>query len=553
MIGRTNVVGGNINTNNATATPDTILEGYSAYVKGDKIEGNIATYTGQSKGNGKPLEVNIPDAIASSGYIYTFNIDNEYVLVSGSEHSTKVGLWLCNIVTDTWTQLLPKTNSYNCEYKYFYKVKDKVVISSSYQYNTGLYVYNHITKTCGKKFSLGYNYTYSCLVNDTLLISGNSGALRFDYNSELFEEIFNESGGKISFSSFYQYGNKALCVSSNGIYVYNDLDKSVEKILPVYAETPYIRQTEHGTVVAYRTEDGRYLALLDKNFDTVLSQVEASSGSFDINSKDNHIEHKNGELYGGGYTNTIGYYWFDFKNTTLEKVYEQGYGFSTNYTKNFNKYIFFVPNSTMGCVLFDTETKEFIRPIETKNAYLATLINNKLVLTHYNTTHKGLYLFDIDTRELTPLNTTSYVSYHSTNVNVYTTNSYQIKDRIIASFYGLGYVIDLTDNTYKSGGGASVDVTNIEYLLSEGGNNLFINSKGANVRCYNYETNEFILALSQSTETPSEIYSKVYNVYELDGENCYAYNNDKTSNPYTLYFDSTQNKWLIDKYYLGEI
>ena len=488
---------------------------------------------GESVKPTQPLEINVPDSVATGGYVYTFNIDNEWVLVSGSASG---GLWLCNTVTNTYEQLIKA--SYN--YKYFYKVKDKVVISSSNN-ATGLYIYNHLTKTCEKKFSAGYDYKSSVLVNDTLLLSSGSITLRFDYETELFEEFFNENGNSMSvYYGFYQYGDKVLCnAASSGIYVYNDLDKSFVKILSPKSYVPNIRHTEHGTLINYYDGTTYYFALLDKNFDTILSQHivgGTSAGS--------SIEHENGILFVRLSGSDKGFYWFDYANKTLEKVYADGYNVQANYTKIFGKYIFFVCGTGLaGCVLFDTETKEVVRPVTTGMYFAATLVNDKLVLTHYNSNYKGLYVYDISTKELVTLNTTSYM----TSTNIYGTASYQLKDRIIAVFTQYIYSINLADNTYKSLSVSNVNADNVEFLATE--NNLFINTKGANARCYNYETDSFILPTSSN----SEIYGEIYHVYKLDGENCYAYHEDKTKNPYTLYFDSEKKQWLIDKYYLGEI
>lgn len=484
----------------------------------------------------QPLEINVPDIIAKGTSVYTFNIDNEWVLVSGS--ATSSGVWLCNTVNNTCEKIISSLY----DWKYFYKVKDKIVISSSYQ-NSGLWVYDHNTKTCEKKLSGGYSYTKACLINDTLLLtgSGKDCFVRFDYETDLFEVYYDPNGDGLPVMAFYQYGNKLLLnCSVSGVYLYNNLDKSLVTIKPkTTSYSPNVRQTEHGTLIFYYDGTAYSLELYDENFDTPLSRVT-------INSTDmgRVIEHENGELYIRSRSSDKGIYWFDYANKTIEKVYDEGYSLQSSYTKIFDKYIFFVcSNSALaGCVLFNTETKEVIRPLTTGSYFLATPVCDKLVLTHSGTTYKGLYVYDIATRELVTLNTTSYIT------GGYSAKAYQLKDRIIAAFSNYIFSINLADNTYKSVNTSSLDASRVEFLATE--NKVFINTQGsiANVRFYDYETDSFV-----SLASSGEIYNKTYNVYKLDGENCYAYNEDKTKNPYTLYYDSDKKQWLIHKYYLGEI
>lgn len=514
-------------------------------VIGGSVGGGGGSDNGESVKPTQPLEINVPDIIATGGAVYTFNIDNEYVLVSGN--TTNCGLWLCNTITNTYEQLIKTSYSY----QYFYKVKDKVVISSTNS-STGLYVYNHNTKKCEKKSSLGNSWSNAFTIEDTLLLNSNTATVVFDYEDEEFDELFYNDASIGYLTQMYQYGNKAVFKKNgngSGFVFYNNTEKTLDWKIDSDNTGVYMYPTEHGLLVSYK--DGAtsiwYVGKLNEETDN-FDSIQIGTGSHDISSSSNRVEHENGIIFWTGSSNSKGLYWLDYGTETLEKVFEDGYGFAKDHCKVLDKYIFLSQQtsgtSAIGCILFDTETKEIIRPLTTGSYYLCAKANDKLVLSHFNSNYKGLYVYDISTKELVTLSTTLYQQGNRS------AKAYQFKDRVLAYFANGCYIINLVDNTYKTiNGSPTPSADSVEFLETPSGSNLYLNAGGV-ARVYNYETNSVI---SISNTSGNAIYNKAYNVYKLEGENCYAYNKDKTKNPYTLYFDSEKKQWFIDKYYLGEI
>lgn len=481
-------------------------------------------------------QIVVPEEGNWINHLYTYDIDNELALLSCGQSGTY--LWLCNKLTGENTKVL----NTGYDYRYFFQLKDRVIIASGTTYAKGVFVYYCDTKTVKTKNTTG-GASYGCAINDTVLLSDSARTLKYDYNSDTVEEIFfnNTSIKFANFTNSYKYGDKILFYaqldSSYGFYIYDDDTKEIRLLVQAYS-SPTVIINSNGFFASYRDKDNGsiyYYVKFDEDTETF---IYANSPPSTNMSTSYVLDGEKGTLFWQNSSNYKGAWWYDANDKTFEKIIDDGYGFGKDYTKFIGDYIFICATSTNpnGIILYDIANKTIVRPLETGHSYRFIEYGNSLFLCGTNSSYKGLYLYNMETKETKTIDATLQF--------MGTTNRFLFyKDKILFITFNETAIFDTNDETVKkTSRGDSFKLVEIsgDYVYWSGGESTSM------AYCYYYQKNEVY-------SPNANFNSKYMNAIKLVDDVCYAYNTNPTEQPYTIKFDKNSRYWEYASFYLGEL
>ena len=480
------------------------------------------------------VQITIPEEGEWINTLFTFDIDDEWTLLSNAQMGT--GLWLYNKITGEHTKLLS-----GYYFRYFYKINDRVIITSGNTQVKGLWVYYHNTKTVQPKYTSD-SFGQSCVINDTVLIgNGGNHTLTYNYDSDTIEEMFFDNT-PIFYARFqysYKYGNKILFYGQQGnyygFYIYDNDTKEV-RLLSQAHSSPTVIINGNGFFASYRDNGSIYYYVkFDEDTETF---IYANSPPNTNISTTYVLNGEKGTLFWQSSSSYKGAWWYDVNDKTFDKIIDDSYGYSTSYTKFIGDYIFICASSTNlnGIILYDIANKNIVRPLETGHSYISIEYGNSLFLGGTNSSYKGLYLYNMETQETKTIDETLQFMGTVDRFLFY-------KDKILFVTFNETAIFDTNDETVKKASrGDSFKLVEIsgDYVYWSGG------ASTSMAYCYDYQKNEVYSPISTFN-------GKYVNAIKLIDDVCYAYNTNPIEQPYTIKFDKQLRYWEYASLYLGEL
>ncbi|MGL5719143.1 MAG: hypothetical protein ACRCX2_39445 [Paraclostridium sp.] len=228
---------------------------------------------------------------------------------------------------------------------------------------------------------------------------------------------------------------------------------------------------------------------IDYKGNFLLTQIPYEIGTKQLGSKIPMVLAKNGKLYAFPLNNSFGNIIYEIDIYTKEaKQVNNIFTIKTNYTNGLlaeNGNIYFMPKEGNNVLEFNPYTYEY-KTYFFENLYFQTCIygsNNKIYCFPYAYTTKQIYIFNTETKSLTPLMTTS--SYYNDAICSHDKKIYALDSSSIVSFDSQTDVIKYLN----SNGLSSLDLKKIFFINKD----ILLLIGNRDVIEYNVNTETFVI------------------------------------------------------------
>lgn len=339
----------------------------------------------------KVFEIELPEEFSQCTNIYTYEVDSNTVLISGSGNSIYTGLWKYNVNKKEFKLLLDIDASIGSNF--VQSPKNQILMNTS----KTIIIYNIDTDTIDIIESpvtiSGWLDIYLLKDNKYMITNENNsmGILLLDLNNLTISLIYNKG----RFTYLMSINDKYLVTAKDGPdygLLLIDLDNNI--INKIYNKGYQWYQLKQINDTKWLIWSGNYtgygILLFDSITETITELITEGYNWSTI------IEFSSDKwLISSNNSSTKGILLLDLTNYNISKIYENGYKFEYYAIIN-DRCVISSTNTTL--VLYDNSTNSIVELLTAPYRYITKVTDDKVYISDYNS--PNLYVYKYSSNEL---------------------------------------------------------------------------------------------------------------------------------------------------------
>ena len=493
----------------------------------------LTLYCDDSSGGTKTITINLPEEFADASEVYYVDVTKDKLLISAN--NTNVGIWLYNIHLNQLTQI--HNTGYN--FKYFQQLTDTVWMISSATYTDGVYKYDEINDTIIQIYNRGYEWTYWHKVTDTKWLASSDGNFAtgmwvYHLNTDTFVKLLStDSTYRVKSEYVYKLSNEIWLYSSgasasHGLYQYNTVTDEVIKLTNYGGYCDLFIKVNNKYMLCSSSTNSTYLLQYDllNNTATQLSESvsvykyirKITEVKWLITSTENR-------------TATNGIHLYNAESGELTRIYTEGYGLGVVAIIE-NKVLLSTlaySSNNLGILLYNTDDDTVTQIYSTGQQWkFAQRIGSKCLISSAYTSG-GILLYNADDDTVTQIYSIGKNWQYFQLIN----------DKCLintseGSSNGILVYSSIDDSIIKTIDGYEFS----NFKITNNDKCLMTSKSQTALYLYNYVTNTTV-AIRNGT--------KNCDIFIEQNNNYYISASDKTKNPRTILYNSTDDSTKLVK------